>query len=490
MIIPKLPTIHLDTTLADLYRAHGLRGPFVVTMYCVFGQLDLHAHFPRELVWPEDEEPVPYSDDDPAEQDRLRKVILGLKPLRRAWGLGSMEVLFFGPNITAKGVRTALSQLPPSQRHIPRFVDLERGPVAEQLRGMPTTKSTTWGGANGPERQPAEEKKKKLLFWRPQGWMREHDCLVDPQEAYDINSKKYLVTSGMRTPPSLVIDLQTTDLAPASASPSLFHTQPVPFVVKLCRAGCGFGTYLVRTEPERAAALAALAACRRRGVGEVLLSDYVDRAEDLAVHFLVGAPGTPHDRADPLVLGVTVQTLTPAGKWAGGHIDYRAQPRLAAHVRETLRDTARKLPASFVGWAGIDIVTDKTPDRKQFVVDLNARFTGSMPICFMAGHFWERRGLALAQFAAFEYQGAHADVIYERLDPLVQSGRAVVTATATIEDGGGSEEGDGDGDGDGGTHMADIVWGGRDQGDLVRVEREIRDRLGEKPRVRLPEVAE
>ncbi|KAK8026685.1 hypothetical protein PG991_003741 [Apiospora marii] len=481
MIIPKLPTVHLDTTLADLYREHGIRGPFVVTMYCVFGGLDLHAHFPRERVWPEDEEPVPYPDDDRAAQDRLRKVILGIKPLRRAWGLGNMEVLFFGPNITAKGVRTALSQLPRSQRHVPRFVDLERGPVSEQLRGM-TAKTSATGEVNGTERQ-LEDKKKKLLFWRPQGWMREHDCLIDPQEAYDINSKKYLVTSGMRTPPSLIIDLQTTDLSsPTSSSP--FLTRPTPFVVKLCRAGCGFGTYLVRTEPERASTLVALATYQRRGVSEVLLSDYIDLSEDLAVHFLVGAPGTAHDRTNPLILGVTIQTLTPSGKWTGGHIDYSAQPRLQAYVCETLRDTARRLPASFVGWAGIDIVTDKTPARKQFVVDLNARFTGSMPICFMSGHFWERRGLALAQFAAFEYAGARADAIYERLNGLVQSGRAVVTATATI-DGGGEEGGD-----NGSTHMADIVWGGRDQGDLARVEREIRDRLGEKPEVRLPEVAE
>ncbi|KAK8050532.1 ATP-grasp domain-containing protein [Apiospora phragmitis] len=473
MIIPKLPVVHLDTTLADLYRENGIHGSFIVTMYCVFGHLDLHANFPRELTWPEDEEPVPYS-DDPSEQDRLRKVILGLKPLRRAWGLGNMEVLFFGPNITAKGVKTALSQLHPTQRHIPRFVDLNKGPVSEQLRGMTTM--TTTGAASGAERQ-----NKQLLFWRPQGWMKEHDCLLDPQEAYDINSKKYLLTSGMRTPPSTITDLQTTDLSPTSSSSSLFHTRPVPFVVKLCRAGCGFGTYLVRSEPERAATLTALATYRRRGVGEVLVTDYVDLAEDLAVHFVVGAPGTAHDRDNPLILGVTVQTLTAGGKWTGGHIDYSAQARLADYVRATLRDTARKLPASFVGWAGIDIVVDRHGGG-QFVVDLNARFTGSMPICFMAGHFWERRGLPLAQFAAFEYKAGHADEIYERLYPLVQSGRVVVTATATIDES--------DCDNDSSSHMADIVWGGRDQGDLARVEREIRDSLGEKPRAQLPEVAE
>ncbi|KAK7941136.1 solid-state culture specific protein [Apiospora aurea] len=476
MIIPKLPGVHLDTTLADLYRENGIRGAFVVTMYCVFGHLDLHANFPRELTWPEDEEPVPFS-DDPAEQDRLRKVILGLKPLRRAWGLGNMEVLFFGPDITAKGMKTALSQLHPSQRHIPRLVDLDKGPVSEQLRGM--TAKTAIGEAHGTENQ-----NKKLLFWRPQGWMKEHDCLIDPQEAYDINSKKYLVTSGMRTPPSIIVDLQTTDLSSASSS-SLFHARPVPYVVKLCRAGCGFGTYLVRNEAERASTMAALTAYQRRGVGEVLVSDYVDLAEDLAVHFLVGAPGTAHDREDPLILGVTTQTLTPGGKWVGGYIDYSAQARLgglrafdaAGHDAEAARvlrglgghrhrrrqARRRRRPAVRRG-----------PQRALHRVHAHLLYGGPLLGASRAAAGPVRR---------VRVPGAHADEIYERLYTLVQSGRVVVTATATIDE---SQDG---GDNDG-SHMADIVWGGQDQGDLARVEKEIRDQLGEKPRVQLPEVAE
>lgn len=430
-------TIRLDTTLADLYRECGIPGPFIVTMYCVFGHMDLHPSFPRELVYPEDEEPVPYTDDE-HEMARLRRVILGLKPLRRAFGLGNMDVLFFAPNITAAGVERALSQLEPDQRHRPRIVDLEGDGFFDRL------KETTQGA--------------KLLFWRPQGWMDEHSCLLDPREMFDVNSKMFLLTSGIRTPKSEVFDLQSVTLEESSC---IFQTQPLPFVVKLLRAGCGFGTFIVKTEEQRSKLLVSLATYKARGTRDVILSQYIDLIHDLSVHFVVGAPGSAHDRNNPRILGVTVQTLTPDGKWVGGHIDYSAQDALRALVWDTVQDTTRKLPASFMGWAGVDIVAAR--DGAQWVVDLNARFTGSMPICLLSGHFWTRRGLPLAQFAAVEYGGG-VDGVYERLQLLVSTGAVVVTATAEIGDG---------------VNMADVIWGGKDAADLAEVEKWIEEKLAE-----------
>ncbi|CAN8098565.1 unnamed protein product [Discula destructiva] len=428
-------TIRLDTTLADLYRECGIPGPFVVTMYCVFGHMDLHPSFSRELVYPEDEEPVPYTDDE-QEIARLRRVILGLKPLRRAFGLGSVGVLLFAPNITEPGMARALSQLEPDQRHRPKIVDLEGDNFFGRLR------EATRGA--------------KLLFWRPQGWMDEHDCLLDPREMFDVNSKMFLLTSGIRTPRSEVLDLQKLALNDPSG---IFQQQPLPFVVKLPRAGCGFGTFIVKTEAQRSKLLVSLVTYKARGTTDVILSQYIDLVHDLSVHFVVGAPGSAHDRNNPLIMGVTIQTLTSDGKWLGGHIDYSKQGELRDMVWDTVQDTTRKLPESFMGWAGVDIVADR--DGRQWVVDLNARFTGSMPICFMSGHFWRDRSLPLAQFAAIEYPGG-VDDIYERLQPLMGTGAVIVTATAEIEDG---------------VNMADVVWGGKDAADLAEVEGWIRDKL-------------
>lgn len=428
-------TIRLDTTLADLYRECGIPGPFIVSMYCVFGHMDLHPCFPRELVYPEDEEPVPYADNE-EEIARLRRVILGLKPLRRAFGLGNMDVLFFAPNITEAGMERALLQLEPDQRHRPRVVDLDGGSLSASLQEI--------------------TKDAKLLFWRPQGWMDDHSCLLDPREMFDINSKMFLLTSGIHTPRSDIFDLQRTDL---DAPSCVFQRRSLPFVVKLLRAGCGFGTFIVKTEVQRSHLLESLATYKIRGTQDVILSQYIDLVHDLSVHFVVGAPGTTHDRDNPLVMGITVQTLTADGKWVGGHIDYSMQDELRELVWETVRDTTRRLPVTFMGWAGVDIVADK--GGEQYVVDLNARFTGSMPICLMSGHFWKEKALPLAQFSAVEYAGK-VDDIYDRLQPLVATGRVIVTATAEIEVG---------------SNMADVVWGGKDAKHLLEIEEWIRGKL-------------
>lgn len=434
-------TIQLDTTLAELYQANGIRGPFIVTMYCVFGHMDLHPAWPRELVYPEDEEPVPYAEGNKQEIARLRSIILGMKPLRRAFGVGDMDVLLLAPNVTADGMERALSQLAPHQRHRPVIVDLD-GKGEEEDVGAQLRRAT---------------RGKKLLFWRPQGWMDGHDCLLDPREMFDVNSKGFLLTSGMRTPPSEVVDLQAVDLADRSSC--VFWARPLPFVVKLYRAGCSFGTYIVKAERQREEMVGAMARYKARGTTEVLLSTYIDLVQDLSVHFFVGAPGTVHDRDNPQILGVTVQTLTEAGKWVGGHIDYGMQEELQSLVWDTVRDTTRRMPETFMGWAGVDIVVDK--EGGQWVVDLNARFTGSMPICFMSGHFWKQRGLPLAQFSAVEY-GGDVDCIYARLGRLVQTGQVVVTATASIEEGG---------------NMADVVWGGKNMKELADVQTWIRQAL-------------
>lgn len=92
-----LPSVRLDTTVADLYGKHGIHGLFTATTHCVFAHMDLHPEFLRETVYPEDEEPVPYGADE-QEIANLRKVILGLKPVKRAFALGNLDVILFTPD--------------------------------------------------------------------------------------------------------------------------------------------------------------------------------------------------------------------------------------------------------------------------------------------------------------------------------------------------------------------------------------------------------
>lgn len=177
--------------------------------------------------------------------------------------------------------------------------------------------------------------------------MLDHDCLLDTNMSYEMNSKRYLITSGIRTPESEMIGLVT-----GNTYSSILSSRGLPFVVKLPLAGCGFGTWLVTTEARRHDMLAAMIKYMEQSGTEVLVSTYINLKQDLGAHFVVGAVGDERNRDNPLFLGVTVQNLTASGHWTGGSIDYSAQTALESLVRNTVRETTRLLPESFVGWLG------------------------------------------------------------------------------------------------------------------------------------------
>lgn len=85
-------------------------------------------------------------------------------------------------------------------------------------------------------------------------------------------------------------------------------------------------------------------------------------------------------------------------------------------------------------------------EGKQWVVDLDPRFTAFMPFFLTSGHFSKQLGLLHAQFSLFVYKGATGD-IYDHLSPMIDSRQAIVLAATDI-----SEQ----------WNMAVFVWGGRD----------------------------
>ena len=421
------PQIRLDATVAELYRKHGISGPFIITTHCVFGHMDLHPEWIREKVFPEDAEPLPYGADERS-RNRVRSIILGLKPVRRALTVGDMDVIILlGPGAAKENVDRVFSQLVPEQRPKPQYIDLEKGGVHERLLEL--------------------SRGKKLTYWRAQGWQLHHDCLVPPRIAYNLNSKLFLLTSGIRTPPSEVVNF-TDDIE--TSQDFILSTRPLPFVVKLFLAGCGFGTHLVTTEERRKIMLAAMADYKKRGGTQVLLSKYINaKRDDLSAHFIIGAPTDVRNRENPLIMGVCMQSLTTNGRYTGSSIDYASQKELQAFMQDTIRETTKRLPESFVGWCGLDIIIDQ--EDQQWVVDLNARYTGSMALCFLLGHFHERLCLRFAEFGSFQYHGA-CESVYLTLADYIESGRVIVNAAATVDDD---------------LNMVDLIWGAHSQEELA-----------------------
>ncbi len=429
------PLIELDTTVAELYYKHGIEGPLITSTYCSFAQMDLHPEFPRETIFPEDEEPVPHTSDE-TEQKRLRKIIMGLKAIRRAFVLGNMDtIILLAPGVERETVEQAFNQLVPEQRPRPNYIELEKGGVQEQLF------ESTRG--------------KNLTYWRPQGWMLTHDCMVPPHVAYELNSKLFLKTSGIRTPKSEVISLPDD-----VSADNILVTRKLPFVVKLFLAACGYGTHLVTTEDRRRTMLAAMSEYKKRGGTRVLVSDYINaKRSDLSAHFVIGAPDNERNRDNPTIVGIASQDLTPDGQWTGSSIDYGAQAELRSLLVEVIRDTTRRIPESFVGWCGVDILIDQ--EDKQWVVDLNARYTGSMALCLLSEHFHKRLGLRYAECGAFQYQGELADV-YELLEEDIETGKIIVDAVVSIDEG---------------LNMVDLIWGAHSSEGLVQTAELIRTSL-------------
>lgn len=429
------PLITLDNTVADLYREHGIEGPFITSAYCSFAHMDLHPEFPREKTFPEDEEPVPYSTDE-KERSRLRKMILGLKAVRRSFVVGNMDsVILLGPGADKKNVERVFNQLIPEQRPRSQYIDLEDGDVRQNLAAL----------VHG----------KKIIYWRSQGWMLDHSCMVPLNVSYELNSKLYLATSGIQTPASEVVGLPDED-----STDSILATRALPFVVKLFLAACGFGTHLVTTEDRRTTMLAAMAEYKKRGGSRVLVSEYINAKRcDLSAHFVIGAPENKRNRNNPTIVGVATQSLTPDGQWTGSSIDYGAQDHLRILLTEIIRDTTKRIPESFVGWCGVDILIDE--EDKQWVVDLNARFTGSMGICLLSDHFYRRLGLRFAECGPFRYTGETTD-IYEILARDIGAGKIVVDAVVSIDDG---------------LNMADLIWGGYSMEDLAQTAGLIRTQI-------------
>ena len=240
---------------------------------------------------------------------------------------------------------------------------------------------------------------------------------------------------------------------------SILNSRALRFVVKFPLATSGYGTWLTTTEARPQGILKAMTRFEARGSKEVLVSEYLNVKQDLSAHVVVKAKGDITDRDNPLLVAVTVQNLTTRGHWTGGSIDYPAQSTLKSLLWETVLQTTGLLPESFVGWAGLDIVVDE--EGKQCVVDLKPRFTSSIPICLIANHFFEQRGLPLAEFAAFRYAGASED-LYTILLSEIWSGKVVINAMTSISEG---------------SNMVNSVWSGRDRKHLVKTAKSIKLKL-------------
>jgi hypothetical protein len=279
--------------------------------------------------------------------------------------------------------------------------------------------------------------------------MQEAKCIIDPKTAYELESKRFLFESGIRTPQLEMLSLEDPEYNPILAEKAL------PFVVKYPLAVSSLGTWLVTSEKVRLRMLAAVERFGARGGTEVQLSEYIVSQDSYCVQFFVGAAS---EKREPLFSAVTAQVFAEDGLWAGAQIDYEAQAGLRDTFSRTIKDTITCLPPDFIGWVGIDVLVDS--QGQQWVVDLNPRMTGSMHVCLLSHFFWKKRGLKYAQTGSFESTG-RPELIYDALSAFVERGEVIVTASVALDD---SND----------TSIAWLVWGASTQDNLAELRGDVR----------------
>lgn len=276
------------------------------------------------------------------------------------------------------------------------------------------------------------------------------DCLahlphvVDPEAHYEMLSKRGLALSGLPTPPSTVIDAlvrpeHVHDAVQLQAEVARMTTaldaRPLPFMVKLNQSLAGKGIMAVRCEADRARTKAIVGAKLRAMLPQLnAVNQGLHPCSVVLQDYLVGAAVslslfvTPNGRAVFIVC--SDQHFEDNGYWAGGSVLYADQKLLRQRYAQPMAEAARFLHDNgYYGPAGIDIMTDGS--GAQYIIDINARITGSYHLGPLAGHF-VRRGLWRATAVKKHFLCSRA-VFEAKFVREIQQGHLIVTGWARDE---------------------------------------------------------
>ncbi|GIK05399.1 hypothetical protein Aspvir_009508 [Aspergillus viridinutans] len=268
--------------------------------------------------------------------------------------------------------------------------------------------------------------------------------LVDPEIHYEILSKPGLATSGLPTPPSKVIDTVLTphdvhdqDLLRGEISriTQLLDNHELPFVLKLPQSASGLGVFKVCTDAQRADVKATLAAQLGRMLQQINESNHHMHPCSLVIQRFIhgttmGLSLFVTKKGRPIFIACCDQQLDEDDHWIGCSISYKRQPEL----KETYRDISEKVAAflhrkGYYGPVGLDIITDAWGN--QYIVDLNARVTGSYHLGPLAGHFLQRGLLEVTFLQAYFL---HSRAAFEAaFSDEIQKGSLVISGWAHAE---------------------------------------------------------
>ncbi|KAJ0166366.1 hypothetical protein CTA2_7575 [Colletotrichum tanaceti] len=410
--MPDLPTITLDTTLADLYRRGSPRNA-KKRIAQVFSGINsgtrLSADVPRNAKYlyqdasfntvPDDASSSSSGlNGDDAEQQRRRQQQqkelavkhLSLIPQRDAFISGDTAVVLFH-----------LDDADSRQRAH------DRREAERTMSVLPENQRPDLVFCPGPSRIPVKEAGIDLIAYKlVLDGIDAYDLVVPTDTHWFVNSKAALARSGLPTPRSTILELDgVADEARACCGPcadtdtdtdtdaaaeefvipetcagsrgawfarqsgrilAALEAHPLPFVLKNQQTFGGAGTYMVRTEEQRAGVVDDL----RGGVlrkllssvtpsnrhlrpAALVLSDLVeDPVGDFGLTFFV-----TDDGGDPIFLAASEQLTDGHNAWIGSTINYGRQHELERKFGPLVKRIASWLRShDYVGPAGADVL--------------------------------------------------------------------------------------------------------------------------------------
>ncbi|KAK7954417.1 solid-state culture specific protein [Apiospora saccharicola] len=223
----------------------------------------------------------------------------------------------------------------------------------------------------------------------------------DPDEHYDLQSKRALALSGLPTPAATLIDFEPhpagwtgerlrNEIARAI---EIIHKRSRPFVLKSNSSYGSKGVYLVHTQEDQAAMEVDICNCLTADLPRLdsqnaqlhpfslVLTDFLP-GDAVCVNFWVRCDGTAQFSS------CCGQDFSTTGHWLGGAITYSQQQQLALTYSGIIGKTSQFLRSrGYHGPVGIDVMTDEAGMHQ--VVDLNPRLTGTWVLGCLRPHYSE-----------------------------------------------------------------------------------------------------
>ncbi|OJZ86965.1 hypothetical protein ASPFODRAFT_60895 [Aspergillus luchuensis CBS 106.47] len=375
--------IALDYTLHDLYSLDNDAPQNIVLVY------DHPCKFPRDQISLPSGARFLYAANFPGAHTKGEAPNLQKRSIAQRYSFMAGRTPVVMLDQSGDGGKDLSSILTTSQDEVLRIYDqlsLDQRPDVQFIRGVYDSQIAADARA---------------VFIVPQDHMcTRFNHAVDPEMLYEILSKRWIAVSGLPTPKSKVIDPLSIKSWQAGCDGEVermlqsVQQQRLPFVVKVSIATSGYGTYVIRSESDRDAAV-----CELRGILQDVLGKINEKHERLyPASFVIQelVPGEAHGvtffvtkKGRAVYLATSRQRFDEEGVWNGGCVSYLLQPVFENQYRSTIDALAQALHSKgYYGPAGADVMTDANEER--LIVDVNPRVTGSYHLGLLKNHFMQR----------------------------------------------------------------------------------------------------